>query len=160
MLPKGIRTRSTGDWFSQYMSLGGHAVPINSGLNDFQQISLANNSTDGSALYIWSVSAVTDNSDYFQVATVYGTIGGLARACHRPNPPGLIYYSHDPANPISITPTSFYVEFDPPNSGGNYPLYILPAGFSLVFATSQKCAEIAINFWFMPMLDLKGRQPT
>lgn len=164
MIPKGIRTRATPDWFAQFMSMGGHGVPINSGLNDYQQISLYNDSNIGALLFVWGISSVASNNDYFDVATIQGTIGTLQRGCQRINPslgapPGQIYYSNDPSNPIPITPTSFYCEFDPANLSGSGPLYIVPPGYSLVFVGPQKDAEMMINLWYMPMIDVKGYKP-
>lgn len=163
-VPKGIRFRATPDWFSQYLSQGGHGVPSNSLLDDFQAIALYNDSQLGALLFIYAISSVSDQNDYFEMAMVNGTIGSFQRQGTRVNPsigspPGQIYYYHDPSTALPITPIGYWCEFDPPGMGGVGPLYIVPAGFSIVFQGPRVCAEMMINFWYLPMVDQKGYKP-
>lgn len=164
MIPKGIRIRPTPDWFANYFSTAGFAVPRTSGLNDFQQITLFNNATAGQSLFIWSISAATDQSDYFLVGYVTAPLGTLQQAGVRINPtigapPGQVFWSHDPVSPIPTTATSYFVEFDPPGMGGNGPLYVVPPAMGIQFSTSTKCAETVVNWWYLPMVDVKGWMP-
>lgn len=160
--PKGIRTRGTPDWFARFLSAGGIVTsPGPLPPNQIQAITLWNNATDGSLLFVYSIFIQMSNGAEMQVAYVTEPIGSAQLACSRVNPqigapPGIIYWEQNGLTHYSLNFVGVIANFETPPTLGLFPQYIIPANSGLVLTSTTPGAQIDYQVYYVPMKDVNG----
>ena len=162
--PKGVRTRNTPDWFSIYAAIGGYGVEGGFGTDSFKYVSLYNDSGTGAVLAVYVFQIQTNNVAMCDVFYVNGTIGSAVRPCTRVNPavaspPGQMFYLDNGGSAIANAPFAEVSGFTPLGAAGGFPLFIVPAGYSLVAGPSAKDQTMILTTWYVPFRDLNLRNP-
>jgi len=161
-IPKGIRVRSTPDWFTQFLSTGG--AYIDSVPNQYIYVSLYNDSKRGAFLFVYAVYPIAGDSIIAPAFLIQGTIGSQTGVGSRVNPsigapPGQIYLAQNGASAIVATLTSVMGIAFASGALSLAPLFIIPPGQSLVMGGQGADGEYGCGFWYIPFLDSQGRNP-
>jgi hypothetical protein len=161
--PLGVLTRHPADWFDEECATGGYSIEFGPPAgNNYVLVSLFNNSTGGQVLKIYGMTAISDGGAGCVAWADAGSPSGLfVGACTniRPDyaaPAGLIYQNtitqHDPL------PNPFTYPASAPVLGGSgfdsftylspFPLFIIPAGYSLHVLNVYAAGIVGGSFWY------------
>ncbi|HEY2108235.1 MAG TPA: hypothetical protein VGH29_20720 [Candidatus Binataceae bacterium] len=160
---KGIRTRSSPDWYAQYLSVAGAGNSDNPGTQAYKYFGLLNNSTTGYYLAVYAFQVTSNISPLFDLFWVRETIGARVNFASRinpllPAPPGEVFYLNNGATPVLQNPFVTVGAFTPTNSGGNWPLFIIPPQWALYGAAPGGDDRSGLSWFFVPMADTKCTQ--
>jgi hypothetical protein len=161
--PKGVRVRSTPDYFCNYLSFAGAATVIGPS-HAFLVTALYNNSASGAYLYVYGLAIDDDSNTISNVYLQNGTFGSFANQGYRINPsigapPGQAFTLNNGLAPIPATAvTQIGVAFSS-TASFEHPLFIIPPGWSLGFSGVSASLANAVTYWYVPFLDTKGRTP-
>jgi hypothetical protein len=162
--PQGVLTRPAPDFFDDNIGLGGFWRPFTTGLSSdtFITVALFNNSTQGLAFKVYGISLAADGGDGFGFYFVLGPVGSFYANCQpiRPDigsPNGQIYTQLtvvgsglDP-NPFNPGPYANVIAgsgFDGNTVLSPFPLFVVPAGYSLVGTNVSTGGSIGCSFWY------------
>lgn len=161
--PKGTFTRPAPDWFADNLAMiGWQDLQASGGSGGFVfTFSLFNNDTIGRNLWVYRVAGSWDGTagilcDYFH--GIFGSQVSVASAVNPRNatPPGVLYEQRthyplgglvpDIPNPLTVISSVFTAA----NVGGDWPLFIIPPGFSARFSNDEFCQDAGIGIWYVP----------
>lgn len=162
--PKGVQNRPTPDWYVDILSFVGWSdLPPSGGAGGFSfTFSLFNNDTAGRLLYVYAVAGGWDGTaailcDYFKGA--FGTQVNVGKSVNplNPDPPGVLYeqsthyplggFTPDVTTPLTIISSVFTAA----NIATDWPLFIIPKGYSARFNNNEFCEEASIGIWYVPL---------
>lgn len=160
--PKGIRTRSTPDWYTRYASTGALQV-LNGPPSHFQYICLYNDSTIGAFLFVHWIMAVASVASAMLFYFRQGKQGSTQVSCIRINPtlaapPGVITFFDNDVVQIPDSPILLQSTFTGGAIAGGPPILVVPPGYSLVAGTTVADGAPGVSFQYIPMTDVNGRQ--
>ena len=160
--PKGVRSRSTPDWFSYYMSTAGTFAQVIA-TTHFLYTSLYNDSSQGYYLHVFGLMPVDDINTVALAYLTQGTVGNQGPAASRinpmlPSPPGVTFTFDNGAAAIAATPTTVLAVAFAGATVQDVPLFVIPPTYSLVIGGVQATNLAGCGFWFIPMLDVRGVQ--
>jgi len=160
--PKGTYVRPSPDWFINQLASGSWYNDQQVG-TQYASIGLFNNDTLGRKFYIYGISVGTFNANTAYGVVLNGTFGSLVTSCvsvdaSLPAPPGQIYFTRfGPAAPPNVTLAqpagtrfnlgSGYTKVD---VFQDWPICVLPVGYSLNIQSSLQSAEWSTSFWYVP----------
>lgn len=146
---KGVFARPRNDW-SLSLAMGG-AAALAAAASDFNVIALYNNAAQGQFLAIYGFYATQSlTTGYVGVKTIQGSTGtlqgpGNPLVSGYPLQPGQIFTSQPASLPYSnpLTLAGFGV---PTEIQVDYPLLLIPPGWSVVAGTSAVNASLQVSF--------------
>jgi hypothetical protein len=161
--PLGVLSRLAPDWFDDHLGQGYDLVgSLAVNVFHFTVFELFNNASDGSALKVYGVTAGADNSNGMQCFSAKGPFGTLIGACTAvrfdlPAPWGQIFRNDTiVASGSSADPYSLGRPIAGLGTGGfnvatefaDFPLFIIPPGFSLLVKNFQAGTALSCGFWY------------
>lgn len=160
--PKGIRVRSTPDWFTTYMSTAG-AFQSDPSDTNFLYTALYNNSPNGYYLFVYGMMPTDDVNTVAPVYLINGPLGSFAAPGTRINPslgapPGNVTTLNNGPSAISLTPTTIMAVAFAGASVQDMPLFVLPPNWSVAVGGTLHTTIAGCGFWYIPMVDSLGMQ--
>lgn len=161
--PLGTLIRSAPDFFDDNVGSGGFYFPgINVGSpRNYITVGLFNNDTQGRVLKVYGISVAADGGAGFGFFFASGPFGPFSSACQplspvRPGVPGLIFAQQmtGAANRVNDFYTGPFVNiigssgFDSNTALSPFPLFIVPANWSLVGTNIVESFNAACYFWY------------
>lgn len=159
--PKGVRVRSTPDWYARFAATG--AVDVIGGTSThFYIISLFNNDTTGAYLFVHNIMCVAEVASAMTMFFRRGAQGALQASCTRINPaigapPGEMHFLD---NDTTAPPDSIIFLQSTFTGGaliGGAPILIVPPGYSLCFVTDIADGGPGVGVQYIPFTDVYGR---
>lgn len=162
--PKGIRVRSTPDWFALYMSVAGYGNSDNPGTQANKYVGLRNDSTAGYYLAIYSFQVTTNIAplaDLFFTTDIVGSPvrGGTRCNPSQGNPPGTVYYVNAGSSTLLTNPFVTVGGFTPNTGAGGFPLFVIPAGWAIYGVAQGGDDRFGLTWFYLPVVDPKCTQP-
>jgi hypothetical protein len=159
---KGIRTRTSPDWYARYVSTGALQV-LNGPNTHFQYISLYNNSTSGQFLFVHWLMCVAAVSSALLFYFRQGTQGGFTSNCVRinpsqPAPAGQMYILDNDTSPIPDPIIGLQSTFTGGAIAGGAPIFIVPPGWSLLAGPTVADSAPGLSVQYIPYADQDGKQ--
>lgn len=161
--PHGVLVRPAPDFFDDNIFSGGfYYSGFNNGVTaNYATIALYNNGNQGQVLKVYGISITSDGGDGFGFWFRYGTFGTFISNCNplRPDvsaPWGQIYEQQ--ATGAEPRVNDFYTGpfvnqisgsgFDGNTVISPFPMFIVPAGYSLIGTNITTSADFACFFWY------------
>ena len=164
-VPKGVMSRQAPDWFADYLATGSFVLVdfANPGGANYIAVGLFNDSTQGEVLKVYGITSHADGGGGYGCYWVNGTVGVLQNQCasirpDRPAPAGQIWadiHLHVPGPPF-LSPFTFAPPqniigapgFDSFTVFSQFPMFIVPVGWSLVLANVRQTFDGGVGYWY------------
>lgn len=162
--PKGVLTRPAPDFFDDYLACGGAVYQTDPPVgNTYASISLYNDASIGILLKVYAISVGNDDTGtafaYQRQGAPLGVLQGQCRNIRfdQPAPYGQIWMRTDTVGSVTALyplplPTNPVI-LGAPDAGSAtivsaFPLFIIPAGYSLVVANADSGSRAWASFWY------------
>lgn len=162
--PKGVLTRPAPDFFDDHLASGAFFVsePVPGDDFNYCTVALFNNANSGVVFKVYAVTAINDGGSGMGLFWVHGTLGALVQNCQpiRPDvgsPYGQIYQQTASSN-VSTFPNPFFSTppatifaangFDSATHLAQFPLFIVPVGWSAVLSNLTASIDLGAAFWY------------
>lgn len=161
--PQGVLVRSAFDFFDDSGGQGG-AFYFDQAFTQLAYLAVAlyNNATDGRSFKVYGISAISNQNGGCLVYSTTGRIGSLFGPCSPIRadlgaPFGQIY-SQTQLVPNTTTPTTLVFgplvnilgsgNFTPQGWYSPFPLFTVPAGYSLILVNQGAATNAGFGFWY------------
>ena len=158
--PKGSYVRTTPDWFSDHLCMGGWYDNVAANPT-YAGISLFNEGQQGD-LHVYTINYMNSGSDMMAVTIQNTALGSRVNDCFPVNPNGQrpaagIFLDHygaaappfviqnPPANTQVVLGTAGLPAFGTPT----HPLFIVPPGWSVRLTADAQANIWGVGFWFV-----------